>query len=389
MARWETCPASLRLATRFPNLESEFAKEGTKAHELADWLLSEGIRHIGPSVRAHIEFTNGKLPEDMLDAVQVYLNACWAAFDESPDADMSIEERFSLHEVIDGADDMFGTNDCAVFSPIRRKLTILDYKHGAGVGVEVENNPQLLYYALGAAGRKHNRGIETIELVVVQPRFDHPAGPVRRWTVSAGDLLAYRDRLIEAAEKARDPNAPFNPGKHCRFCPAAGMCKAQARAVFDALRAMGWMIDEESGEMAAPEDEVYTTEQLLAFFEARDQVKAWMNRVDDQTHRLATEGAFAGKLKFVAGRKARAWKDEDAAYRTLKGIIADEDELVVSKVISPAQAEKLVKKVDKSLLPELEALVDTTYGAPILVPHNDKRDAITVGAEADFEVIGE
>jgi hypothetical protein len=61
MERWQNCPGSIRLSRGIPNTESVYAQEGTKAHELAERIL-----------------TTGEIPPDtdpeMLEAVLVYVN---------------------------------------------------------------------------------------------------------------------------------------------------------------------------------------------------------------------------------------------------------------------------------------------------------------------------
>ena len=39
-ARWLKCPPSAVAATMYPNTATEFTKEGTLAHEVAEWVAS-------------------------------------------------------------------------------------------------------------------------------------------------------------------------------------------------------------------------------------------------------------------------------------------------------------------------------------------------------------
>lgn len=379
MYRWENCPASARLAARFPLESSDFAQEGTKAHDVAEWCLRNMHWNSAAYRKVHTE----PLPDDMLDAVQEYLDAVWAAVNEAPRTELEIEKRFCIKHL---GNDLFGTNDAMVYNPDKKKLTVFDYKHGAGVGVEVENNSQLLYYALGAAYTKHNYPLDSVELVVVQPRFDHREGSVRRWPFKPADLFEFEARLAAAAERARDPEAEFNPGPWCQFCPAAGRCIAQSERIFDVLRRGGWQIDIDKGVVMKPAKETYDAEELALLFGASGDIRTWLNRLSDTAEFEAKTNGLPG-FKFIAGRKSRSWADEKAAAEVIGEALNDFNAAYTRSLVSPAQAEKLLKKQAPDTLDVLDRLVAVSEGRPRLVEDSHKSPAITVGAEADFEVL--
>jgi hypothetical protein len=137
-----------------------------------------------------------------------------------------IEHRVNLGSLRPPVD-MFGTADAIVIKPKRQQLHVIDLKYGAGVLVEAEHNPQTRYYGLGALlGLPLDIVIDTVELVIVQPRLPHPAGLVRREILTALELLAWGRELMAAAHRALAPAAPLVPGRWCRFCPAALTCPA-------------------------------------------------------------------------------------------------------------------------------------------------------------------
>src|ERR1035437_7022059 len=111
---------------------------------------------------------------------------------------------------------VFGTGDLIAYSQGEQKVTIVDLKYGRGVAVEVEENEQLLTYAMGVAQRYHNRGIKDVELVVVQPRAPHAAGPVRRWSTDVIGLYEHVTALQDGAVAADDPKAKLVAGDHCK-----------------------------------------------------------------------------------------------------------------------------------------------------------------------------
>ena len=56
-----------------------------------------------------------------------------------------VEQRLDFSKYVS---DGFGTGDCIIVAD--GTMTICDYKHGKGVEVSAENNPQMMLYALGA-----------------------------------------------------------------------------------------------------------------------------------------------------------------------------------------------------------------------------------------------
>jgi hypothetical protein len=126
--------------------------------------------------------------------------------------------------------------------------------------------------------------------------------------------------------------------------------------------------------------ETLTDEQLRIALDNKKLILAWFDAIETiVTDRLTGGNAFNG-YKLVEGRSNRAWRDEDATAKALIGVI-DMDKLYISKLISPAQAEK---ELGKSRADLLENLITKPVGAPTLVPESDKRPAVTVSAK-DFD----
>lgn len=119
----------------------------------------------------------------------------------------------------------FGTSDCIIFKD-DGVCHVIDYKHGSGVKVYAEHNPQGMLYGLGVIqefGFIHN--IKTLKLTIVQPRLDH----IDEWEISREDLLAWGEEIKPIAELAMTDVAPLNAGeKQCQFCRAKLGCRARA-----------------------------------------------------------------------------------------------------------------------------------------------------------------
>ena len=156
-SRFMACPGSIALSGQAPSEKpSPYAEEGTFAHAVAAEALETSARSTTAAIGKvigfldHGESKKREITAEISKAVDVYLEAVWDEFDLDPDAVIEVEQGFALD--LDAAEpgEVFGTNDALVYSPARRKLTIFDYKHGTGVMVDVEDNTQLKFYAIGA-----------------------------------------------------------------------------------------------------------------------------------------------------------------------------------------------------------------------------------------------
>ena len=79
-------------------------------------------------------------------------------------------------------------------------LYVTDYKHGKGVPVSAENNPQLMLYGLGALMEYETvYDIKTVRLAIVQPR----AGGVNEYSITRDALIDWGVFTVRPiAEKA-------------------------------------------------------------------------------------------------------------------------------------------------------------------------------------------
>ena len=116
----------------------------------------------------------------------------------------------------------FGTVDATIAEPFGT-LEVVDYKYGAGIVVEPEDNTQLLLYAIGAA-HEFDYNFEDVKLTIIQPRAPHALGPIRSWTTSIENLKKWATVFRQAVIACEEPDAPLKAGDHCRFCRAASTC---------------------------------------------------------------------------------------------------------------------------------------------------------------------
>lgn len=389
--RWMNCPGSINASEGIEDEGSDYAREGTAAHEVGERCLRHGtdaIVYLDTVVAVEDEqgthhFT---VTEEMCEAVQVYVDHIRRRIGEMGGegvVTMFVEHRFNL-ERLNPPGPMFGTSDCTLWCEATRHLDVNDYKHGAGVAVDATENSQLMMYALGAVVELNKRP-ETIRVTITQPRGHHPDGIIRSYDFTWDELVAFKEELFQRARDTEDPDAPRVAGEWCRFCPAIATCetkKAQANLVaqgaFDVVAP-----PEEEQELPAPG--TLSDEQLSFVLHHSGQVMDWLRAVEAHVMGKLERGTDFPGYKLVEGRSNRRWKDEEATDKYLRGRGLKKDERFKMKLVSPAQAEKALKGLDGPPLPE--RLWEKPTGKMKLVPESDKRPAIQRGAENVFGVV--
>lgn len=377
--RYMACPGSIRMSVGIENTSSIFAAEGTAAHELGERCLrndfSDPFLQIGDTIV--VGNHTFEIDEDMAEAVQVYVDTIKADYNRAEGDILLIEHRFDLSSVHPG---MFGTGDAGIYNLKSKTLRVIDYKHGKGHAVEVENNPQLAFYGLGMINVPSLKGIAIaqVELVVVQPRAPHRDGPVRRWMTDPVSLMDFEADLKAAAIATEDPDAPLHAGDHCKFCPAAGICPALRKIAIDDAH-------DEFVDVIAPD---LTMEQLVAAVDKAELIEDGIRAIKGELFTRVQGGAKARGWKLVAKRAVRKWGGDPDI---IKGRLAFQfelspDQIVEEKLRSPAQIEKLLPKHERDALKEL--VVAESSGVT-LARETDRRAeaAPKVSAQDDFDPV--
>jgi len=368
-----------------PDSTSPYALEGTVAHEVAALSMDDGADFdtspfVG-KVIAGVEVT-----QDMADHVQTYVDYVDNAIAEG--SFFWCEKKFNLMDLKPPAS-MFGTADAVVFDETTGVLEVIDLKFGQGVVVDVVNNPQLLYYALGAALAIEKeypefRGqIKVVRITIVQPRAPHADGPIRSWEVSYMDVVDFAIDLMEYARATQKPDAPLVAGTHCRFCKASAVCPAlMAESVSIAQSEFDVMPD------APPRPETLPMTTLLDVLDGAPILDQWLKDVRAYVFGTLEAGVEVPGWKLVAKRANRKWKNEAEALAGMSEL-GIEERYSVPKIKSPAQAEGALKKLnrtrkrgDKLTLPK--DLVHAPSSGYSLVRESDKREAALLGP-AEFE----
>ena len=382
--RWMSCPGSVRLSVGIEETPSAFAAEGTAAHMLAEKCMETGFdaeRFKGWTVNTAAKdpklavqqgwpvnnTTTFMVDAEMVDGVQLYLDVVREIAAEAEE--WAIEQRLDMSSLVPG---VFGTGDFIAYiarhrETGKRRIVIADLKFGKGVAVDVKANEQELTYAAGVAGRYHNRGVDEVELVIVQPRAPHRDGPVRRWVTDVVTLFEHIVALQNAADATAADDAPFNPGDACKFCRAAGKCNALYQRVMEIT------MTDPTVRPARPWKEESAEIEL---------VKTWAKRCEEHHHAEALRGRMPEGAKLVGKRPTRKWKDEGDAVTTLQLAGVSDDDIYATTVRSPAQLEKLLSKSEKALMADL--VIKSSSGT-VLAPLDDPRPAVDPNDASGFD----
>lgn len=386
--RWLHCAASVALEAGVEDRESEYAAEGTAAHELAAAALFEQK----PAMAFHGRLFHGhKADENMCANVQVYLDAIELAIGRYSDATLLVEQRVQYGPLIgidaQETDEGFGTGDVVILAPSASNnpdqpstIEIHDLKYGRGVQVYAERNPQLMLYALGAY-YEHSIAEDwrRFRLCIHQPRLNH----FDEWECDLQDLLDFAAEAKASVEVAQrllaDPSkeaieAAAEPSEDaCRFCKAKATCPALTQAVYETtyLPMDDYTNATEDDLALIPLDATVLNNKMSKV----GMIEDWCKAIRAEMERRLLAGDTFPDWKLVEGRKGpRKWLDEDIVEKKFKEFRYRKNQMYKFSLVSPAQAEKFVTEGHWTLM---RTLITQTEGKPSVAPATDKRPAFT------------
>ena len=380
--RWLNCPGSARLAEQFPNQTSPYAEAGRVAHAIAElkarkyFLEPMSARTYNAQLKKLRDSPHfDKSMDENTDAYLEVLKETALSFEKAPFVALETRVDFS-----DSVPEGFGTADCIMIGS--GAIVIIDYKNGAGVPVEAEDNPQMKLYALGALqvyAPIYGDTIQRAVLKIVQPN----AGGTKTWetTVQALKLWAF-NTVKPIARIAYDGKGGFSAGSWCGFCPAKAQCSARARQMLE-LEPMVGAKPQRSNAQEGPEK---NAPALLSDAEVGDILRraqtlaAWVEDLKEYALSAALAGREITGFKVVEGRGSREWNNQDAAFQALQERGVAEELLWERKPCSVAGLEKTLGK--KVFSETAEGLVVKKPGKPALVPASDKRPPYNAAAIA-------
>ena len=375
-----SCPGSIRLSREVPDSgksnSTVYAEEGTRAHALAELCLKKGQN---PDFFVGMTISGAEIDQEMADFVRAYVDYCRQLVDEGFADKYWIEKPFNLG-ALNPPGPMFGTADFVVYNREFRTLHVVDLKYGQGVVVEAIGNKQLRYYALGAALSLGSEfPVDMVHMTIVQPRVQHKDGIIRTDSIEFLELIGFASELMDAARKTLEPDAPLNPGAHCRFCPASGICPAQRK---HALEIAQLDFDVEPAEFVPPAPATIPKEQFVYMLERLHVLEDWASSMRAYATGMLERGEAVPGFKLVEKRATRKWANEDDAEEALLVLGHNEKGIYKKELLSPAQIErKLGKKV---FAEQMSPFVEKKSSGYTMVPDSDSRPALTLSPGDDF-----
>jgi hypothetical protein len=357
--RWLNCPPSARLCETYEDKGSDYAAEGTDAHSLCEYKLRKALDMSAVDPSEHLTWYSEEM-EDCANGYAAYILELVEAAKETCAAPVVlIEQRVDFSRWVEQG---FGTSDAIIISD--GTLRVIDYKHGLGVLVEADNNPQMMCYALGALELFDAiYDIDSVAMTVYQPRRQN----VSTFEMSKDDLYRWAEEVLKpTAELAFAGDGNFLCGEWCGFCKAKHECRARAEA--NLLLAQY--------DFKLPP--LLEDSEIEVILSRADQLVSWVNDIKEYALQQAISGKDWTGFKLVEGRSNRRYTNEAAVTQVVTNASFDPYE---RKLLGITAMQKLLGKSRFEEL--LSAYIEKPQGKPTLVPESDKRPVMN-NAKTDF-----
>ena len=360
--RWLSCPPSAKLCAEQEDQVSPYAKEGTDAHSLCEYKVEKALGRNPEDPTDNLDYYNNEMENCAESYCSYVMEQIEEAKTHCPDPQVLIEQRLDFSKWVERG---FGTGDCVIIAD--DTLHIIDYKHGLGVLVQADNNPQMMCYALGALEMfDFIYDIKTVKMTIFQPRREN----ISTFSMSKEELLTWADEVLApTAALAYEGKGEFKAGEHCQFCKVKATCRKRA---------------EYNMELAAYDFELpakLEESEIAEILPKIDQLISWANDIKDYALQQALSGVSYQGFKVVEGKSNRKYTDEKAVASVVENNGYDPYEKKLLGIT--AMTSLLGKKKFEELL---GGLVAKPPGKPALVPESDKRPALNT-AKDDFDEI--
>lgn len=365
---WLRCKIKPWLEKGLPDSSNDAADEGTAAHELGERCLLDGSHprdHTGDMIL--VGSTYWEVTPDMAEAVWEYVSRVRAL-----PGRRFVEESIDIG-FITGEEDARGTADTVVIDEAAKTLHIVDLKFG--YGFVPADSDQLILYAAGALRQFSTvYDIERVVLMICQPRIN--SFPVHETTPAELEAWVAHTQAVAKAILAGPDDLEATPNEtSCKYCRAKGSCPTLKQHALTVSR-----IDDFTDLTLDDKLRLLSNEDLADVAPKLELLNSWAKGIRAELERRIFAGQEIEGWKVVQGKRGnRAWSDPVEAEGRLDMLLGEQ--AWTKKLISPTQAEKLLKKD----YPAISNLVTQSEGSPSVVPVSDKRPAISVAL--DFQPI--
>lgn len=352
------CPGSWKLLARTPpRPPSIWSIEGDKAHHVLEVSLRNGVRR---ALQGHREFSLYKSEDldqgfgnNFYFSLQVALNHIYSILDEHPDAVLYLETEVEVPlEAAPGEGD--GYCDICIYIPSIRTVYIIDYKHGAGVTKDINDNKQVRQYSTGVLFGPNPivnpADVDEVIECIIQPRAFHKDGIIRECSVQPWEIECSIEDINNEVLACLDERAPLVPGEdQCRFCDANTTCPArEAMGLKVANNQFNQIRDVVTGTIPAPQD--LDVNRLGYIFNAAPMLKKFLDDVEAHVYELKRSGVHVPGVKLVEPLARREYygTENEVAFKLAALIGCPVTDVYEYKLMNITTAEKAVVEAYKS-----------------------------------------
>jgi hypothetical protein len=341
------CPASVALVAKMPpKPSSKYADEGTLLHNAIAEILE---KNIPAKDLLGFKYKDLVLTEELLEEKIKPALACLDEVDPTGFMDYTVESEVDFGDYLPG---VFGSAD--LIGRIDDRAIVLDWKFGSGVIVNAEENYQGMFYAAAAMRTEKTKwafeGAKEVEIIIVQPP------EMRRWVTTPQRIVEFEMQLSLAVKEAGRKEARMESGSHCRWCAAKPVCPIMtdsvARSTQIALKKL-------------------KPQLISTYLQQAEVLEDWIKDLRELAHQMLEADVRVPGFKLVAKRAIRQWANEHEAAIALSTMGVSPHKPL--EVISPAQAEKELKKTKQALPQDLVVAVSS---GSTLVPESDPRPEV-------------
>lgn len=387
--RWLICTAAPQYEATFPDSGgNDYTREGTLAHSVCELYAQK--KFFGLSTRKF----NSELKKlqaspyynpEMLNTADFYVSYLYEKCMTFPDMPhVSLEVRVDLSDIIP---DGFGTCDCTIIGG--DTLHITDYKHGQGVVVKAEENPQMMLYAHGALKRYtliYGDAIRRVSMAIVQPRVTQE---VKEYTLTVEELREWGQEYVKPrAQIAYEGKGEFVAGDHCQFCRAKEVCPMRAMQNTALEDFKDCVLPNKAQNPLDPNARkilglppILTNAEIGDLLTRGKNLVSWYEDLQSCALQIVLNGGLIPGYKAVEGKSNRAFRDAEAAMQMLIESGMTKESMFDLKPKSLAQLEKLIGV--KRFAELVGDQIFKPAGKPTLAVESDSRPAYS-SAAVDF-----
>ena len=353
---WMACPASIQLIRQIPVAQEEppnmYAQRGTCAHTVSEICLTKGSNpdeFLGTSIEGI------KVDKEIVQHAQYYVDFVRDQQNEFEDCSLLVEPEIKVKF---GSYETFGHVDSALYDT--QTVICNDLKTGRWA-VSAEENSQLMIYALGVIDMFTPKCKHVI-LNIVQNNS------ISSYRLNRAEIETFRLEVEDVMTDALGPTPSFGPGEEtCRWCPAQPRCPALRELAIETARK----------EFSNLDIFLLSDEQLRQILDVADTIENWFSSIRGHVLRKLEHNETFDGYKLVHGRSNRTWVNPEEAELFLTQALGDE--AFNSKLLSPAQAEKVTEVPVE--------LVHKPTGKISLARDTDPRQEVSLTGGSEFSPI--